>query len=79
MELKNKLLITGLSMVLSAPIFADQSQQTTDIRAIQNQYSAYVENGKTFKDAYAALAYEIAYENAAVQATKPCSKMLRGL
>ncbi|WP_029408477.1 hypothetical protein [Thiomicrorhabdus sp. Milos-T2] len=79
MELKNKLLITGLSMMLSAPIFADQAQQTTDIRAIQNQYSAFVENGKTFKDAYAALAYEIAYENAAVQATKPCRKMVRGL
>lgn len=79
MKLNNKLFIAGLSMVLSASAWANQSQQSSDIRAVQDQYSAYVENGKTFKDAYAALAYEISYENAAVQATKPCSKMVRGL
>lgn len=79
MKLNNKLFIAGLSMVLSASAWANQSQQSSDIRAVQDQYSAYVENGKTFKDAYAALAYEIAYDNAAVHATKPCSKMVRGL
>jgi len=78
MKLKNKVVVAGLAMVLSASAWASQTE-FTDIRAVQNQYSVHVENGKSYKDAYAALAYEIAYESAAVEATKPCRKMVRGL
>lgn len=78
MKLENKVIVAGLSMVLSVSAWASQSE-FGDQRAVQNQYDVHVENGKSYKDAYAALAYEIAYESAAVEATKPCRKMVRGL
>ncbi|HHS99336.1 MAG TPA: hypothetical protein ENK73_00620 [Thiomicrospira sp.] len=78
MKLKNKVIISGLTMVLSVSVWASQTEKN-EMRAVQNQYDAYVDNGKSYKDAYAALAYEIAYETAAVAATKPCRKMVRGL
>jgi len=78
MKLNNKLVVAGLAMVLNASAWASQTD-FEDARAVQNQYSVHVENGKSYKDAYAALAYEIAYESAAVEAAKPCRKMVRGL
>ena len=78
MKLKNKVVVAGLTMVLSASAWASQTP-SENVRAVQNQYSVHIENGKSYKDAYAALAYEIAYESAAVEATKPCRKMVRGL
>lgn len=46
---------------------------------IMQEYRGYVENGKTYKDAFEALQYEIAYESAAVHAKSPCRKLVRGL
>lgn len=82
MNIRNKLIVAGLTMIfgVSSSVTAlAASTDNDDLRVIQNQYSQYVENGKSYKDAYEALAYEIAYETAAVQAKKPCRKMVRGL
>lgn len=47
--------------------------------AIQAQYENFVQQGKSYKDAFEALQYEIAYETASVQSKSPCKKMVRGL
>lgn len=78
MKIRNKVIVAGLTMVFGVSAWATPANND-DLRVLQNQYSAYVENGKSYKDAYEALAYEIAYETAAVQAKKPCRKMVRGL
>ncbi|MDX1353450.1 MAG: hypothetical protein R3254_10580, partial [Thiomicrorhabdus sp.] len=63
--------------LLSSPlVFAQEANEPS---AIQKAYSAQLNSGKDYKDAYAALAHEIAYETAAVQSRQPCRKMVRGL
>lgn len=68
--------VVAIAGILSAPLSFAETKQ---VAPIQQQYSQYVEKGKSFKDAYAALAYEIAYETASVQSKQPCRTMVRGL
>lgn len=46
---------------------------------IQQQYEKQLNQGKSYKDAFEALQYEIAYEQAAVHSKSPCRKLVRGL
>jgi len=68
-------LFTIVGMLNSPLSFAETKQATP----VQQAYSKHIESGKSYKDAYAALAYEIAYETASVQSKQPCRKMVRGL
>ncbi len=43
------------------------------------EYEAQLSQGKSYRDAFEALQYEIAYEQAAVHSKSPCRKMVRGL
>lgn len=58
--------------------YAAQQNGTNQVD-VQQQYAQLVESGKSYRDAYQALAIEIAYETAATQSNKPCAKMVRGL
>ena len=75
--------LTIIPLAISASLFATtaiaSNADNMNISEIQKQYSQHVENGKSYKDAYQALQYEIAYETAAMQSATPCKKMVRGL
>ena len=76
--MKNTLLMMSLVGLfgfsqLSYAVQSDSNQMA------KQQYSQLVDKGQSYKDAYQQLAYEIAYENASVQAKQPCRKMVRGL
>ena len=77
--MKNTIITLSLAGLLgmSQVGFAAEKQDTN--QAVQQQYAQLVESGKSYKDAYQQLAYEIAYESASVQAKQPCRKMIRGL
>ena len=64
---------------LSLSAFANGSTSTNGVSEIQKQYEQHLKQGKQFKDAYQALQYEIAYEQATMVSYKPCKKMVRGL
>lgn len=72
-----------LPLALSMAIFGGSAMAATDsgnkASEVQKQYSQYIEQGKSYKDAYQALQLEIAYETAAMQSATPCKKMVRGL
>lgn len=75
--------MTTLPLILALGLFGTQAlASSNDLQsqsAIQQQYSQYVEQGKSIKDAFHALQLEIAYETAAMQSATPCKKMVRGL
>lgn len=72
-----------LPLALSAALFATTAMAAPNSSPastqVQKQYSQYIEQGKSYKDAYQALQLEIAYETAAMQSATPCKKMVRGL
>ena len=76
----NRIILSSfLLFAFASTSYANQFNTTEAHQQAKQQYLQYVENGKTFKDAYAALAYEIAFEKSSVQAKSPCRKMVRGL
>ncbi|MBN2647269.1 MAG: hypothetical protein JXR44_05745 [Thiotrichales bacterium] len=74
-----QILIAALMIGVSVPAMAAESQDSQNREQVVKAYFTHIESGKSFPDAFALLAYEIAYEKAAVQATSPCRKLLRGL
>lgn len=64
-----------ISMVFSAGVYAQESASQKAKVEMMN----LVSQGNPYRDAFDKLAYEIAYEAAAVQAKQPCRKMVRGL
>jgi len=77
--MKNMIIAMSLASLFGFSQIAYAATSSNSSNLTQAQYSQLVENGKSYKDAYQQLAYEIAYENASVQATQPCRKMVRGL
>lgn len=74
------LLSLALLMVSSSAFAQPMANQNDDQKAqIRAHYDQYVENGRTYRDAFEALQYEIAYEQAAVHSRSPCRKLIRGL
>lgn len=75
--------VTVLSLALAFAFFGSSAiannVDSKPMSEIQKQYSQHVENGKSYKDAFQALQFEIAYETAAMQSATPCKKMVRGL
>ena len=73
--------LTALFLAASLTGMAAQAStsQAYDRNEVQQKYESLVNQGKTYRDAFEELQYEIAYETAAVQAKSPCKKMVRGL
>jgi len=72
----------ALPVALSVALFSTNAMSAVDNSKhteAKQQYSYYIEQGKTYKDAFQALQYEIAYETAAMLSSTPCKKMIRGL
>lgn len=69
----------ALAMTLFGTTAVASSANSNNVNDIQKQYSQHVENGKSYKDAFQALQFEIAYETAAMLSATPCKKMVRGL
>lgn len=76
--MKNLTLPIALSLTVMSTSALAATEMSTQSE-VQQQYSQYVEQGKTYKDAFHALQLEIAYETAAAQSATPCKKMVRGL
>lgn len=73
---KSTAVLIGI-MAISTSAMAQQ--QLADSSLVQQKYQMYLDQGKTYRDAFEALQYEIAYEQAAVQSKSPCRKLVRGL
>lgn len=76
LKLKATMSILALSY-MSTAMAVDNNMTDTD--GVKQQYAQFINQGKTYRDAFEALQYEIAYEQAAVQAKSPCRKLVRGL
>jgi hypothetical protein len=72
-----KAIFTSL-IALSFSTVVVASEAPTKQQLLEQQ-KLHIENGKSFKDAYAALAYEISHESNGLQQRAPCLKMTRGL
>jgi|GEM_PF-5408194 len=77
--MKNLILLFSTAALFGFSQIGYAGQQGDSSQALQQQYAQLVESGKSYRDSYQALAIEIAYEMAAVQASQPCRKMVRGL
>ncbi len=75
---KSILTCTLVGLMATSPVTV-AAQHSSANQMVKQQYLSMVNEGKTFRDAYEALAYEIAYETSAVQAKQPCRKLVRGL
>lgn len=75
-----KTLPIGLALfAFSTASSANQPMAVAEKPEILKEYEMQLEQGKSYRDAFQALQYEIAYEQAAVQSKSPCRKMVRGL
>ncbi|WP_127471643.1 hypothetical protein [Thiomicrorhabdus aquaedulcis] len=71
------ILIAGV--IASFMGFSSLSIADTQSKQAQATIEKLNAQGVGYRDAYAQLSYEIAYETASVQAKQPCRKMTRGL
>jgi len=77
--MKNLTLITLVTAALAFNTNAMAKDNHQENTLVQQQYQMQLDKGKNFRDAFEALRYEIAYEQAAVQSKSPCRKLVRGL
>lgn len=74
---------TSLALVIISSLLLSSNaismEQKPGQSEIQQQYEKQLNQGKSYKDAFEALQYEIAYEQAAVHSKSPCRKLVRGL